>query len=139
MERIVVGCNYHVKWQSNKAMRFVLGAVENGYAMLYTRKSNKCIWTKLSDLIFIETDYNIAKANRLEEREQKIAEMIDAVNSNEFEGFLNAVVCVTSFSVGGVRPPMYQLDKLSVQLSSSKKAIDTMIKLAKELKDGAND
>ena len=61
-----IGCNYHTKWQSNKGMRFVLVALlGNDKAVLQTRCTNKRFTTKVSDLIFIETEHNKKKAKRL--------------------------------------------------------------------------
>jgi len=57
-DRLVVGCNYHTKWQSNKAMRFILRELKDGKARLGTRISKKDFWTNVEDLIFIETNYN---------------------------------------------------------------------------------
>lgn len=65
-QRIVIGCNYHTTWQSNKAMRFVLSELKDGKARLTTRNSKKDFWTKIEDLIFINTPYNHAKANSKE-------------------------------------------------------------------------
>jgi hypothetical protein len=62
---IQVGCNYHTTWQSNKGMRFVLVRVEGEKVVLKTRTTHRQFTTNLSDLIFIETPYNIAKAKRL--------------------------------------------------------------------------
>lgn len=65
-ERIVIGCNYHTKWQTDKAMRFVLLGIQLNRALLGTRKTHKRFWTNTEDLIFIRTQYNIDKADRLE-------------------------------------------------------------------------
>lgn len=62
---LIIGCNYHTKWQKNKAMRFVLAEIKGEKARLITRKSKRDFWTNVSDLIFIETDYNKLKANKL--------------------------------------------------------------------------
>ena len=62
---IVVGCNYHTKWQSNKAMRFVLKEIKGDKARLATRITNKDFWTNVTDLIFIETKHNKEKAQNL--------------------------------------------------------------------------
>lgn len=64
-KKIVIGCNYHLKWQSHKSMRFVLVEVSGDKAKMKTRTTNKEFWTNLSDLIFIETHYNNGKANRI--------------------------------------------------------------------------
>jgi hypothetical protein len=66
MDRIVVGCNYHTKWQSVKSMRFVLAEVKDNKARLVTRNTKKDFWTNIDDLIFITTKHNIQKANQLE-------------------------------------------------------------------------
>jgi len=62
---IQVGCNYHLKYQSSKSMRFVLKEVEGDRARLITRTTNKDFWVKISDLIFIKTKYNWEKSNKL--------------------------------------------------------------------------
>ena len=59
---IVIGCNYHTTWQSNKSMRFVLVEVYNDKARLITRASRKDFWTNVSDLIYIRTKHNNEKA-----------------------------------------------------------------------------
>ena len=64
-QSIVIGCNYHVKWQSQKGMRFVLCGIKGQEALLRTRRSDKKFWTKKSDLIFIMSEYNIKKAERI--------------------------------------------------------------------------
>ena len=65
--RIVVGCNYHTKWQTNKAMRFVLVGVVGDKARLKTRGSGKDFWTNLSDIVFIDSKYNKQKAEKIEQ------------------------------------------------------------------------
>ncbi len=65
-QKIVIGCNYHLTWQSNKAMRFVLKEIKEDKARMETRRTGKSFWTNVSDLIFITTDHNKKKANRLE-------------------------------------------------------------------------
>jgi hypothetical protein len=62
---IQIGCNYHTKWQSHPAMRFVLKEIKGDKARLQTRASKKDFWTNISDLIFIESNYNKNKAVRL--------------------------------------------------------------------------
>lgn len=64
-QSIVIGCNYHTKWQSHPAMRFELVEVDGNRARLITRNSGKDFWTDVSDLIFIMTPYNIGKAQAL--------------------------------------------------------------------------
>ena len=59
---IIVGCNYHTKWQNDARMRFVLKEIKDGRARLVTRHTNKNFWTNISDLIFIQTNYNKQKA-----------------------------------------------------------------------------
>lgn len=66
--KLTIGCNYHTKWQSNKAMRFVLTEVKGNKALLKTRTTNKQFWTNVSDLIFIETKYNREKQAKLNEK-----------------------------------------------------------------------
>lgn len=63
--KIIIGCNYHLKWQSHKSMRFVLVDINGDRAKMKTRITKKEFWTDVSDLIFIETHYNNGKANRL--------------------------------------------------------------------------
>jgi hypothetical protein len=64
---LVLGCNYHTKWQSNKSMRFVLSRVviESGKAELITRRTKSRFWTDISDLVFIDSGTNRRKADRL--------------------------------------------------------------------------
>lgn len=62
---LVIGCNYHTTWQSNKAMRFILAEIKGSRARLKTRKSKKDFWTDVEDLIFIESDHNKRKAIKL--------------------------------------------------------------------------
>jgi len=69
--QLVIGCNYHTKWQSNRAMRFILKEIKGDKARLATRVSKKDFWTNVEDLIFIETDYNRDKAKRLIEKCQQ--------------------------------------------------------------------
>lgn len=64
-DKIVIGCNYHVKWARSKAMRFVLKEINGDKARLITRRTHKDFWTDIKDLIFIETSYNKEKAKRL--------------------------------------------------------------------------
>lgn len=63
--KIIVGCNYHTKWQSNKSMRFVLKEVKGDKALLITRRTNRSFWTNISDLVFIESPHNIKKGELL--------------------------------------------------------------------------
>lgn len=69
MNPIIVGCNYHTKWQSDKRMRFVLDEIKGERVRLKTRKTKKNFWTNKSDLIFIQSRYNISKAKRLNYKE----------------------------------------------------------------------
>lgn len=64
--RLVVGCNYHTTWQSDKSMRFVLKEVIGDKAVLTTRTTKKEFKTNVCDLIFIETDHNKRKADDIE-------------------------------------------------------------------------
>lgn len=59
---LVIGCNYHTKWQSKKSMRFVLKEVKGNRARLITRNTKKDFWTNVDDLIFINTIHNRQKA-----------------------------------------------------------------------------
>jgi hypothetical protein len=63
--RLVIGCNYHTKWQKHKAMRFVLWEINGEKALLKTRTTGKSFWTNVDDLVFIETEYNKKKADIL--------------------------------------------------------------------------
>lgn len=62
---IIVGCNYHTKWQSNSKMRFILVEVKGGKARLKTRNTEKDFWTNISDLIFIMSNHNINKGLKI--------------------------------------------------------------------------
>jgi hypothetical protein len=64
--RIVIGCNYHTTWQKYAGMRFVLVSVNGTKARLKTRKSDADFETNISDLIFIDSDHNKRKADRIE-------------------------------------------------------------------------
>jgi len=50
---LIPGCNYHTKWQSHPAMRFVLKEIKGTKAILFTRKTRKEFETNVEDLIFI--------------------------------------------------------------------------------------
>jgi len=63
--KLVIGCNYHVKWARSKAMRFVLKEIKGDKARLITRRTHKDFWTDVKDLEFINTKYNIEKAKNL--------------------------------------------------------------------------
>ena len=69
--KIIVGCNYHTTWQSDKAMRFVLSEIKGPRARLTTRNSQKDFWTNTKDLIFITTEHNINKAKKLQIKEHE--------------------------------------------------------------------
>lgn len=62
---IVIGCNYHTKWQKDKGMRFVLAEIKGDKARLYTRNTHRNFWTNVSDLIFVMSGHNISKARHL--------------------------------------------------------------------------
>lgn len=68
--KLIVGCNYHTKWQTNKAMRFVLAEVNGDKARLKTRSTGKDFWTDTKDLIFIESDHNKMKANKISNKKE---------------------------------------------------------------------
>ena len=65
-EPIVIGCNYHTKWQSHRNMRFTLWDImyKNGIpkAVLKTWRTKNIFTTDLDDLIFITTKHNIEKS-----------------------------------------------------------------------------
>ena len=69
--RLVIGCNYHTTWQSRKGMRFVLVAVKGTRARLKTRKTGADFYTHMNDLIFIETQYNKEKAEKLLQKQEE--------------------------------------------------------------------
>lgn len=62
---LIVGCNYHTTWQRYKGMRFVLIKINGTQATLKTRTTNRQFSTNVKDLIFIMTNYNINKANKI--------------------------------------------------------------------------
>lgn len=68
--KLVIGCNYHVTWQSHKAMRFVLKEVKGDRARLITRTTKKSFWVNVADLIFINTSTNKSKAKELSKKQQ---------------------------------------------------------------------
>lgn len=68
-DKLIIGCNYHTKWQKNKAMRFVLKEVKGDRARLMTRTTNRDFWTDVSDLIFITSKHNIDKAKKLSDND----------------------------------------------------------------------
>ena len=78
--RLVIGCNYHTKWQRNKSMRFVLSELKDGKARLQTRNTGKDFWTNISDLIFIETEYNKKKAETLSAPPMYIHDWVNKIN-----------------------------------------------------------
>jgi hypothetical protein len=63
--KLVNGCNYHTTWQSIPGMRFVLVSFNDRMAVLRTRTTHKVFTTLIENLIFIESDHNIRKAERL--------------------------------------------------------------------------
>jgi len=66
--RIVIGCNYHTTWQSDPRMRFVLVSINGTKATLSTRRTKRVFETNISDLIFIESNYNKNKAKTLKNK-----------------------------------------------------------------------
>lgn len=64
-EKLVIGCNYHLIWQSNKAMRFVLKELKGDRARMITRTTKKSFWVNVADLVFINTSHNKLKAKEL--------------------------------------------------------------------------
>jgi len=69
--QIVVGCNYHTKWQSDHRMRFILVEIKGDRARLMTRTTKKDFWTDVKDLIFVQTKYNRNKAKNIKINESK--------------------------------------------------------------------
>jgi len=65
---LVIGCNYHLTWQSNKAMRFVLTELKGNQAKVKTRTTKKEFWCNKEDLIFIQTYHNRVKARKIMEQ-----------------------------------------------------------------------
>lgn len=63
--KLVIGCNYHTTWQRHKAMRFVLVEIKGGRARLATRSTKRQFWTNTADLVFIDTEANVEKAEIL--------------------------------------------------------------------------
>jgi hypothetical protein len=61
-ELVIIGCNYHTTWQSKKGMRFFLTEINGNYATLQTRETRRKFKTRVKDLIFINTRYNLEKA-----------------------------------------------------------------------------
>ena len=82
--KLIIGCNYHTKWQSEKSMRFVLVESKGDKARLQTRVSKKDFWTNVSDLIFINTKYNKDKAIRLSKNDYNCSKNKDVPN-NQFK------------------------------------------------------
>ena len=70
--RLVVGCNYHATWQTDKAMRFVLTKLRGSRARLETRRTKKKFWTDTGDLIFITSNCNIKKAQKIQRQENMV-------------------------------------------------------------------
>lgn len=62
---LVLGCNYHITWQSNKAMRFVLDDIKGDVAHMITRRTMKRFTCKVDELIVIRSAYNSYKAKDL--------------------------------------------------------------------------
>ena len=77
---LIIGCNYHVKWASNKSMRFVLVAINGEIATLCTRNSYKKFNTKVSDLIFIHSAHNNQKAKEILSGQKKVENILDNIN-----------------------------------------------------------
>lgn len=80
MGKLIIGCNYHTKWQSHKAMRFVLVELKGNKARLQTRNTKKDFWTNTEDLIFIETSHNCKKANILTSVSDPIPNWVNSIN-----------------------------------------------------------
>jgi len=69
MTKLMIGCNYHTRWQRHPAMRFVLSSVNGDMVELKTRNTGAKFETHVKNLIFIDTPYNIRKYKRLLEFE----------------------------------------------------------------------
>ena len=82
LQKIVLGCNYHFKGQSNSRMRFVLTEVKGERARLQTRTTNSDFWVDLDDLLFINSEHNMRKALKLRKHravsKEEIQRNIDA-------------------------------------------------------------
>ena len=74
---LVIGCNYHTKWQSHKSMRFVLAEIKGTKARLVTRRTKMNFWTDIDDLIFINTGYNNRKAKEFTSHGQHNTQQIN--------------------------------------------------------------
>jgi hypothetical protein len=61
---LVIGCNYHTKWQSHPAMRFILKEIKGDKVILFTRRTKKEFKTNIEDLIFINSSHNLYKAKK---------------------------------------------------------------------------
>ena len=68
---IIIGCNYHTTWQKHPAMRFILVDVKEDKVLLKTRVTKKQFWTDKSTIQFIMSNYNIRKANKIEQKRNK--------------------------------------------------------------------
>lgn len=76
VQPMVIGCNYHTTWQSDKAMRFILVGVNKHEAILTTRSNRKEFKTNVEDLIFICTRHNISKAASLLQHQHNLLNSI---------------------------------------------------------------
>lgn len=74
---LIVGCNYHTTWQSDKAMRFILKGFDKRSATLTTRTTGKEFKTSIEDLVFINTWYNIKKAKDILKDQLSIVNKIE--------------------------------------------------------------
>lgn len=61
MAKLVIGRNYHTTWQNNKFMIFVLKELYRDKALLVTKTTGKRFWTKRSNLIATDANYNLNK------------------------------------------------------------------------------
>lgn len=61
---LIVGCNYHTRWQSDPRMRFILVQLSGFKARLTTRTTGRAFQTNTDDLIFIQTTHNWNKAKK---------------------------------------------------------------------------
>lgn len=72
----IIWCNYHTKRQSKKGMRFILLKIEWERALIGTRGTLKLLWTSISDLIFVNSEHNIEKANRIKDWDKEYQELL---------------------------------------------------------------
>lgn len=78
LDKIVLGCNYHFRGQSQATMRFVLTEVKGKRARLQTRVTKSDFWVDLDKLVFITSEHNLRKASKLRDHRPPNKEEIEA-------------------------------------------------------------